>query len=65
MEANIRIYRLPKGRGTSGNDIARPEPEAKEISVLRPVPGPKDSMSILILPSISVTIVFIASKTRI
>jgi hypothetical protein len=42
-----------------------PEPEAKEISVSRSVPGPKGDLSILILPSIAVTIVFIALKIRI
>jgi len=52
MEGNIRIYRLPKL-------------EAREISVSRFVPWPKGSLSILILHSITITIVFIALKTRI
>ena len=42
-----------------------PDPEAREISVSWSVLGPKDNLSILILPSISVTIMFIALKTRI
>ena len=37
----------------------------REISLSRSVPGPKGSLSIQILLSISVTIVFIALKTRI
>jgi hypothetical protein len=41
------------------------EPKAREISVSRSVLGPKGSLYILILPFISVTIVFIALKTRI
>ena len=51
MEGNIRIDRLPKGRGTDHFHWS--------------VPRPKGSLSILILHSISVTIVFIALKTRI
>ena len=45
MEGNIRIYRLPKGRGMDQWKLF--------------------CMYILILPSISVTIVFIALKTGI
>jgi len=41
------------------------EPKAREISVSRSILGPKGSLSIQILPFISVTIVFIALKTRI
>jgi hypothetical protein len=61
MEGNIRIYRLPKSLVPV--DIILPE--SRERSVSRSVPWPKGSLSILILPSISVTIVFIALKTRI
>ena len=54
MEGNISIDRLPKGRGTD-----------QWKSFHWSVPRPKDSLSILILHSISVTIVCIALKTRI
>ena len=57
MEGNIRIYRLPKGRGTDQPARAISFPLARTTT--------KCSLSILILHSISVTIVFIALKTRI
>ena len=62
MEDNIRIYRLPKDRGM--DQWILPQPEVRKISVSQSVPEPKGSMSILILPSISVTIMFIALKTE-
>jgi hypothetical protein len=56
MDGNIRIYKLPKGRGT--------DPEAKELYISWSVPRPEGSLYILVLPSISVTIVFIELKTH-
>ena len=56
MDGNIRIYKLPKGRGT--------DPEAREIYSSWSVPRPEGSLYILVLPYISVTIVFIELKTH-
>ena len=67
MEGNIRMYRLPKGRGTDQWKWYRPIRRQGQYHFHWSVPRPKGSLSILmvILLSISVTIVFIALKTRI
>ena len=41
-----------------------PEPETREISISWSVPRPEGSLYILILPSLSVAIVFIELKTH-
>ena len=41
-----------------------PEPEAREISISWSVPRPEGSLYILILPPLSVSIVFIELKTH-
>ena len=65
MEDNIRIYRLPKGHGTDQWKLYFPSRWRGQYHFHWSVPQPKGSLSILILYSISVTIVFIALKTRI
>ena len=65
MEGNIRIYRLPKGRGTDQWKWYLPSQRRGHYNFHWSVPRPKGSLSILILHSISVTIVFIALKNRI
>ena len=65
MEGNIRIYRLPKGRGTGQWKWYCLSRRRRKYHFHWSVPRPKGSQYIMILPSISVTIVFIALKTRI
>ena len=65
MEGNIRIYRLLKGRGMDQWKWYCPNRRRVQCLSNWSVPRPKGSLSILILHSVSVTIVFIALKTRI
>jgi hypothetical protein len=65
MEGNIKIYRLPKGRGTDQWKWYCPSRRWVQYHFHWFVLRPKGSLSILILHSISVTIMFIALKTRI
>ena len=55
MEGNIRIIQTAQGMWYGPVEMLLPELEAREISVSRSVSWPKGSLSILILPSISVT----------
>ena len=65
MEGNIRIYILPKGCSTDQWKWYCSSQRQGQYHFHWSVPRPKGSLSILILHSISVTIVFIALKTRI
>ena len=65
MEGNIGIYRLPKGRGTDQWKSYCSSRSRGQYHYHWSVLRPKGSLSILILHSISVAIVFIALKTRV
>jgi hypothetical protein len=65
MEGNSRIDKLPLGRVTDQWKWYCPSRKREQYHFHLFVPRPKDSLSILILHFLSVTIVFIALKTRI
>ena len=53
MEGYIRIYRMPKGRGTDQLKLYCPSQRRGQYHFHWFVPGPKGSLSILILNFIS------------